>query len=210
MDDVLAIAGQLDPGRPHSAYFVRRVPTLRGEEAFEFFLSRMIRRTVTTRFAPGGYPARLVVIEGADGTAWHWGSMLPTRRSRFVERVRRDARPIPEPWLFAIELLRPEPFIGWPEASNASACGPARQDWGWTAVWYVEARGRGMAISQGAVLDLEFLPEEDGERALSETAVPVAEHPVTRDFHRILHGHPSRKRHPLRRRRPGSRSQLSL
>lgn len=195
--------------RPHTAYRVHRVDPLSGERGFAQFIESLLRYTLTYRCDCGIFPARIVVVEGSDGVAWYWEDDEGWPVEWTVERVRREARPIPEPWLFAIELLRPdEPAaVFWEEQPDGDLLrlpNPSWQDLSWIAVWYAEARGRGMAETQAGVVHLERVPHEDRDQVVAQTPIAPAQDPMTRDFHRILYAHPARKQHPLRRdrRRP--------
>ena len=64
----------------------------------------------------------------------------------------------------------------------------------WTATWYAEARGRGVADTFAGYLHL------DAEEATSTGALHPRATTVTREFHRMLYRHPARRLHPLRRR----------
>lgn len=205
VDDLSAFAEELVPEaftRRHTAYRVHRVDPLWGESGFSVFIESLLRYAVLYRCSCGAFPIRMVVIEGGDGIAWYWADELDGPASWMVERVRRDAYPIPDPWLFAIELMRPEPDPLWVDGVTAPlGTVPPPPDLRWMAVWYAEARGRGMAMTRAGIVDLEYLPDENADRVLAEAAIPVRRDPLTRDFHRILYAHPARKQHPLRRRR---------
>lgn len=191
--------------RPHTAYRVHRVDEpLSGERGFAQFIESLLRYTLTYRCECGVFPARMVVVEGGDGVAWYWDDDICCPADWTVERVRREARPIPEPWLFAIELLRPDPppATFWeeqPDGDLIALPSPSWQDLSWVAVWYAEARGRGMAHTEAGVVHLEQVPHEGTDRIMGQTPIMPAGDPMTRDFHRILHAHPARKEHPLRR-----------
>ena len=191
--------------RPHTAYRVHRVDEpLSGERGFAQFIDSLLGYTLTYRCGCGVFPARLVVIEGGDGIAWYWDDDVGCPVSWTVERVRHEARPIADPWLFAIELLRPEQPVAryWeeqPDGDLLALPNPSWQDLRWLAVWYAEARGRGVAATLAGVVDLECLPHDGTDRVVGQAPIAPGD-AITRDFHRILYAHPSRKDHPLRRR----------
>lgn len=69
--------------------------------------------------------------------------------------------------------------------------GPA--DLRWRTAWYAEGRGRGVARRRTGLLQLE------GEEVTGHQPLGVRGSWVTRELHRLLYRHPSRKRFPLRR-----------
>lgn len=204
VDDLSAFAEELVPEaftRRHTAFRVHRVvEPFAGETGFIGFVETLLHYTLSYRCSCGALPTRMVVVEGGDGIAWYWDQEDWCPVDWTVRRVRREAHPIPEPWLFAIELHRPQPGPTWWDGVTAPvSVVPPPPDLGWTAVLYAEARGRGMAATHAALVDLEWLPHEDADRILLHTPVPVGAEPTTRAFHRLLYGHPARKAHPLRR-----------
>lgn len=190
--------------RRHTAFRVHRVDApLSGEPGFAQFIEERLRYTLTHQCECGIFPARMVVVEGGDDVAWYWDDDVGCPVSWTIERVRREARPIPEPWLFAIELLRPEPVVSWeeqPDGDLLALPNPSWEDLIWPAIWYAEARGRGMAHTEAGIVRLEHVPLEGVDRVLGRLPIPPAGDLMTRDFHRILYAHPARKAHPLRRR----------
>jgi hypothetical protein len=84
--------------------------------------------------------------------------------------------------------LCPEVWILRPPSSSA-----------WTATWYAEARGGGVADTLAGYLRL------DGEQVTSTGPLDVRATAATREFHRMLYRHPARRLHPLRRSNRGAR-----
>lgn len=188
--------------RRHTAFRVHRVDEpLSGEPGFGLFVDSLLRYTLGYRCDCGLFPSRMVVVEDGDGICWYWDEETPWPPSWTVERVRREARSLPEPWLFAIELPRPDPAsepTWWDGITAPVTTVPPPRDLSWTAVWYAEARGRGMAQTGAGIVQLEHVPWEDMDRVVDGMPIAPADHPTTRDFHRILYAHPARKQHPLR------------
>ena len=114
-----------------------------------------------------------------------------------VGLVQAEVAAIDTPWVFGAALPRPQPFLEmmYDEDGNEVAevlRQPSTRSW--TATWYAEARGRGVADTFAGELHL------DGEVVTSAGPLHVRATAGTREFHRMLHRHPARRLHPLRRR----------
>jgi hypothetical protein len=114
-----------------------------------------------------------------------------------VGLVQTEVAAIDTPWVFGAALPRPQPFLEmrYDEDGNEVA-EVLRQPstCSWTATWYAEARGRGVADTFAGELHLH------GEVVTSAGPLHVRASAGTREFHRMLHRHPARRLHPLRRR----------
>ena len=114
-----------------------------------------------------------------------------------VGYVRQEVMAIETPWVFGAALPRPQPFweVVLDEDGNQidEVLSPASTS-KWTAIWYAEARGGGVANTVAGYLHL------DGEDITSTGPLEVRATGATREFHRMLYRHPARRFHPLRRR----------
>ena len=119
-----------------------------------------------------------------------------------VDLVQTEVAAIDTPWVFGAALPRPQPFLEmmYDEDGNevaevlrqpSTSC--------WTATWYAEARGRGVADTFAGELHL------DTQVVTSAGPLHVRATAATREFHRMLYRHPARRLHPLRRRKQGAR-----
>ncbi len=118
-----------------------------------------------------------------------------------VSLVRIEVAAIDTPWVFAAALPRPQPYWEVVYDEDGSEIdevlrSPSSREW--TATWYAEARGGGVADTLAGYLHL------DGEEVTSTGPLDVRATAVTRGFHRILYRHPARRLHPLRRSNRGS------
>lgn len=208
MDDrhITAFAETLVPEafeRPHSAYRVEVVQPVEGPGEFDWWVRDRIRAMIAYRYPAGHRPVRAVIVEGSDGLRWRWDDSPCCLPEWTARRVRREAAPIPEPWLFAIELPWPEPTWEAYDPQQGAVVELPEPRWectAWQATWYAEARGRGeAAVAAGAVI-LDYDPELDTDTQLARIPLPV-DGGLPRIFHKILYRHPARKQHPLRRRR---------
>lgn len=203
-----AFAQQLIPeafARRHTAYRVERVepPLAAGLDGFDRWVEQRLRDALLERYPNGYRPDRIVIVDGDDGIRWLWDGDASCPASRTVNGVRREARPIDDPWLFAIELPWPEPTLYYWDDEYGQSVTLSRPAWLetiWRATWYAEARGRGVASVRAGTVVLDYDPYADHDTQLLRWPVPVREDPVAARFHRILYGHPARKAHPLRRR----------
>ena len=114
----------------------------------------------------------------------------------FLKRVRDEAAAIETPWVFGATLPRPQPF--WEllvddDGNEIDEILRPPSSSRWTATWYAEARGGGVASTVAGCLHL------DGEQVTCRVPLEVRETAATRACHRILYGHPARRRHSLRR-----------
>jgi hypothetical protein len=114
-----------------------------------------------------------------------------------VGLVQTEVAAIDTPWVFGAALPRPQPFLEtlYDEDDNevAEVLRPPSISF-WTATWYAEARGGGVAESFAGELHL------DAEVVVAAGPLHVRATAVTREFHRMLYRHPARRLHPLRRR----------
>jgi hypothetical protein len=116
--------------------------------------------------------------------------------------VRDEVAAIATPWLFGAALPRPQPY--WEvlqdddgnELDEVLRPAPITT---WTATWYAEARGRGVAATAAGTVELH------GERIVGGSPLHVRTTDATRTFNDVLLGHPARRRHQVRRRSPRSR-----
>ncbi len=183
--------------RRHSAYRVEvvdRPPA--GRKAFDRWVGERITESLADRYAVGGHPCGYVIVEDADGVRWRWEREYCCQPEWLVDRVRREAHDLPQPWVFAVELPRPEPVweVYDPDLdAYVEAVEPRLLTTRWTAFWYAEARGRGVAAVQSGAVDLDGEDEVGRYRLRPDAWLPKV-------FHRVLYAHPDRKRHPLRRR----------
>lgn len=180
--------------RHHTAHRVDVVAERpRGADGFARWIDARIGEALADRYAWGGRPLRYAIVEAADRTRWRWDGSPCEERDWFVGRVRREARELVQPWVFAVELPWPEPV--WehydPEVDDYVELDEPIVDLRWTATWYAEARGGGAAATTAGCLDL-YGEEVAAERTVSPRAGTAGL------FHRILYGHPDRKRFPLR------------
>ncbi len=114
-----------------------------------------------------------------------------------VGLVQREVAVIDTPWVFGAALPRPRPFweLVFDEDGDQvdEVLRPPSTDL-WTATWYAEARGGGVADTVAGYLHL------DGEEVTVAGPLHVRATAETREFHRMLYRHPARRLHPLRRR----------
>lgn len=114
-----------------------------------------------------------------------------------VELVQQEVAAIDAPWVFGAALPRPQ--HSWEMVLDEDGnevdeflCPPSTSTW--TATWYAEARGGGVADTSAGYLHL------DGEDITSAGPLDVRASTAAREFHRMLYRHPARRLHPLRRR----------
>ena len=114
-----------------------------------------------------------------------------------VRLVQREVAAIDTPWVFGAALPRPQPWweVVLDEDGNEvdEVLRPPSSS-AWTAIWYAEARGGGVAETFAGYLRL------DDEEVTSAGPLEVRATSATREFHRMLYCHPARRFHPLRRR----------
>jgi hypothetical protein len=114
-----------------------------------------------------------------------------------VGLVQREVAAIDTPWVFGAALPRPQPFLEMLFDEDDNELGEVLRQpptSTWTATWYAEARGGGVADSRAGFLHL------DAEEVTSAGTLHVRATGATREFHRMLYRHPARRLHPLRRR----------
>ena len=112
-----------------------------------------------------------------------------------VALVQREVAAIDTPWVFGADLPRPQPWwdMEFDEDGNETQVLRPASTTSWTATWYAEARGGGVADTFAGYLHL------DGEEVTSAGPLHVRATAATREFHRMLYRHPARRLHPLRR-----------
>lgn len=188
--------------RPHTAHLVEQVEEVpHGADAFDRWRDRLVDACIADRYPAGHRPVRILIVEGSDGIRWRWDGDPCCPAEWLVSRVREEARPIPDPWVFAIELPWPEirhEVIDPVTRELVALREPIWLDTRWCATWYAEARGRGVARTCAGLVDLEYVPSTDDDIVHGRYAFPV-DTDEARDFHRILYGHPARRANPLRR-----------
>lgn len=114
-----------------------------------------------------------------------------------VGLVQQEVAAIDTPWVFGAALPRPQPSWeivldeGGSEIDEVLRPPSTSR---WTATWYAEARGGGVADTLAGYLHL------DGEDITAAGRLHVRATAATRGFHRMLYRHPARRLHPLRRR----------
>ena len=114
-----------------------------------------------------------------------------------VGLVQREVAAIGTPWLFGAILPQPQPFwelvFDEDDVEVDEVLRPPSSSL-WTAIWYAEARGGGVADTVAGYVHL------DGEEVTAAGPLHVRARTETREFHRMLYRHPARRLHPLRRR----------
>ncbi|MFN2555807.1 MAG: hypothetical protein ABR592_02875 [Nitriliruptorales bacterium] len=108
-----------------------------------------------------------------------------------AEMVCDESHHLPEPWVFAIELEWLDPVDEYDDEPRKGT-EPATPEGTWPAIWYAEARGRGVAATRAGQVDIDA----DDRIVRRHELLPRAGLPKV--FHRILRGHPDRKRYPKR------------
>ncbi|TVP70533.1 MAG: hypothetical protein EA340_05555 [Nitriliruptor sp.] len=114
-----------------------------------------------------------------------------------VGLVQREVATIETPWVFGAALPRPQPWwemVFDEDGNEIDQVLRQPSSSSWTATWYSEARGGGVADTLAGYLDL------DGEEVTSAGPLHVRATAETRELHRMLYRHPARRLHPLRRR----------
>lgn len=114
-----------------------------------------------------------------------------------VGLVQQEVAAIATPWVFGAALPRPQPYLEMRYDEDGNEAGevlrpPSTSEW--TAIWYAEARGGGLAETSAGYLHL------DGEELIAAGPLHVRATIATRGFHRMLYRHPARRLYPLRRR----------
>lgn len=191
--------------RRHTAYrveLVAEVPS--GHDAFDDWVTALLAEAVVDRYAAGGTPVRFIVVEGGDGVRWRWDESPCCPTSSFAAKVRGEARDIPTPWVFAIELQRPEPTWGaWVTEADGrwwDSDAVVEPDPEWQATWYAEGRGRGVATIRAGEVDLLEAPAGRSDRITGQRDISYRGSAVAA-YHRVLRSHPARAANHLRRRR---------
>lgn len=110
--------------------------------------------------------------------------------------VCRELVDVAEPWVFGADLPRPQPY--WDlvtDADGNEVDEVLRQptETRWRMTWYAEGRSPGVGTTLAGVVEM------DGEQEVGRWSL-APRSGITREFHRMLSRHPSRRRYPLRRR----------
>lgn len=189
--------------RRHSAYLVERMDDLpHGSDAFDRWVDEFVTASIVDRYPAGHRPVRTVIVEGSDHIRWRWDGDPCCPADWLVDRVRAEVEPIPDPWVFAIELPWPCPqfeVIDPRTRRRVELDEPLWLDTTWQPIWYAEARGRGAARTRAGVVTLDYDPVTDTDTEYGRAPLPL-DAPIPKAFHRILYGHRARKAHPIRRR----------
>ncbi len=182
---------------PTRARRVYREQPRYGPEDFDAWVDERVEEALTARWPVGGAPN--IVAYLSDGRLrWAYDDCGCGYLECVTTVIGDEALGVTEPWVFGALLPRPEgswEVLADEEGEEADEVWREPTTSVWPAVWYAEARGRGIAASRAGFLQL------DGEEVRSHTDLEVRATPATRQLHRILFRHPARKRHPLRRRR---------
>jgi hypothetical protein len=114
-----------------------------------------------------------------------------------VGLVQREVALIDTPWVFGAALPRPQPYLEMLFDEDGNELGEVLRSPSsstWTAIWFAEARGGGVADTRAGEVHL------DAEEVTFAGPLHVRATAATREFHRMLYRHPARRLHPLRRR----------
>lgn len=186
--------------RPTSAYRVRLGGgRSRGRAAFLAWVAARIEEVRTHTYPAGGRPARSILLEDDRDVLWHWEGEPCCPPSAFAQRVRRELDDVAEPWLVGVLLDPPspswegiDPLTGeWTEFGH-----PVWLRTDGSLRWYAEARGRGVAQVLGGVIHLDHDVETDTEVIVRRESIDPRRGELGA-YHRVLHGHPSRRAHRL-------------
>ena len=183
---------------PTRARRVYREQARFGPEDFDAWIEQRVAEALTVRW-PLGDPPGIVAYLTDGRLRWCFDDCGCGYLECVTGVMGDEALGVSEPWVFGAVLPRPE---GRWELVHDEDGNELDEVWRepttsvWPAVWYAEARGRGVAATRAGFLQL------DGEQVRSHTDLEVRATPATRQLHRVLFRHPARKRHPLR----GSRS----
>lgn len=143
----------------------------------------------------GAYTSPLTVVTTSDGQLLRRFVDCGCGELTCATQAARDELwSIEQPWLLAIDLVRPAP--GWevvvgPDGQQEEGM-VAPDGLRWRAPWFADARGHWLAATRAGLLRF------DGEVVLDSVRFAPREHPVSRRFHRLLFRHPSRRQFPLR------------
>lgn len=182
---------------PTRARRVHREQPHFGREGFDDWVADRVAEALAARWPTGDAPG--VVAYLSDGRLrWTFDDCGCGYLECVTTVISDEAVGVTQPWVFAAVLPRPE---GRWEAIEDEFGDELDEVWRepvtsvWPAVWYAEARGRGVADTRAGFLQL------DGEEVRSHTGLQVTATPATRQLHRVLFRHPARRAHPLRRSR---------
>jgi len=178
--------------RKYSAYDISLVTDLPG--SFDGWVEQRIDFALGFEYPFGGRPTGMIQVESGDlrGT-WHGCTYRGCRLSAECERAQREVTHFDQPWMFAIDTWGPQEV--WDEIEDEETgtldqvlTYPSPQ---WSAPWYAEARGRGVArLASGIVL-------MDMWQAIGRGPLPTGTE-FERHARRVLFRHPDRRRHRLR------------
>lgn len=175
-----------------SAHRVEVTEPVAGQLDFERWVEERTAHAIHERYPFGGAPCGVVEVE-EWGVRWRWHREPCEELGWLTDRVREEVRDVPSPWVFVADLPRPEPR--WLEVEDEvtglieEVLVPAASTW-WMP-WYAEARGRGLAVIQSGLLQL------DGDTPI--TTAPLRAGTRFESAARwVLRGHPDRRRHRLR------------
>jgi hypothetical protein len=177
--------------RSYSAYDIRVVDP---PGAFDDWINQRIHDALTYEYPSGGRPTGMIIVErhGLRAT-WHGCTYPGCGLDVESRKAREEVAHFDQPWVFAIDTWGPDELwreVEHPDGTIDEVLTYPRP--GWTAPWYAEARGRGLAQIETGVIQMHMW-ERVGTADL---------HPGTvfeRHARRVLHGHPDRRRHRLRR-----------
>jgi hypothetical protein len=182
---------------PTRARRVHREQPHYGDDGFGSWVADRVAEALAARWPTGDPPG--VVAYLSDGRLrWTYDDCGCGYLECVTTVIGDEAVGVTEPWIFGAVLPRPD---GRWETIEDELGHELDEVWQepvtsvWPAVWYAEARGRGAADTRAGFLQL------DGEEVRSHTDLDVAATPATRQLHRVLFRHPSRRAHPLRRSR---------
>lgn len=177
--------------RSYSAHDIRVVGP---PGSFEAWISERIHNALTYEYESGGHPTGMIVVErhGLRAT-WHGCTYPGCGLDAESRKAREEVTHFDQPWVFAMDTWGPDEV--WREVEYADGTIDDILTFprpNWAAPWYAEARGRGVSqIKTGTV-----------QMHMWEPVATTALQPNTafeRHARRVLHGHPDRRRHRLRR-----------
>lgn len=185
--------------RPTCAERVAREPLelcdLPAREAGTVF-DRWVDDRLLEALERGAYASPLTIVSTSDGRLLRrYVDCGCGELTCATQTARAELASVAVPWVFAIDLVRPQPtwqVVTGPDGEVDEEVLVAPDDLRWSAPWFAEARGHGLATTRAGQLTL------DGEVVLDAVRFAPRDHPITRHFHRLLFRHPARRRHPLR------------
>lgn len=166
-----------------------------GVEGFDAWAVDRLADALDARWPLGGRPRAVGAL--SDGRLRWWFDECGCGHLYCVtDALADEVWEVEEPWVFGAVLARPEG--AWEvlldeDGNEVDEVWRQPTDLRWQAAWYAEGRGRGVARRRTGLVQLQ------GEQVTAHDALEVRGSWVTRDLHRLLYRHPSRKRFPLRR-----------